>query len=209
MIFQGLIGLFTYLNNSFSQPKKLLSPAWGDFVVRREIVLNQQNILANRQLDLSNRDKNEFVSQVYKDNILLALDYLGFGFTLKPGEVFAFHENVLPKYKSKAVKTMKSRFIASEGYRSSGWVFGDGVCHLASLLSWTAFDARLEVKSNVKHSFRSISGIPEKHQISIRYSQSGSNSQNQNLYITNNLDFPVEFRFSVIGDKLKLKIIKK
>jgi len=107
------------------------------------------------------------------------------------------------------IKTTESKFIASEGYRSSGFIVGDGVCHLASLINWVATEAGLEVTAKVNHDFRPIPGIPRQYGTSIRYSQSGHNSQNQNLYIKNNFSFSVEFKFTVRKEKVELTIVKK
>jgi hypothetical protein len=128
---------------------------------------------------------------------------------LNPGEVFAFHDNVLPEFKDKTIKTIGSKFISAEGYKSSGALVGDGVCHLASLINWAATDAGLSVLAKVDHDFRAIPGIPKEFGTSIKYAEQGGNSQNQNLYITNNQDFPVEFRFEVNKDNVKIQILKE
>lgn len=216
---QGLVSLLAFINIAFSSQPDFISP------LADHLVIEQEEILASQALDLDNRDKKEFVNQVFKDNILLALYYLkgeevkrevdwqkvkkpfSVEFVLQPAEAFAFHENILVEYKNGVVKTMGSRFLAKEGYRSSGWIIGDGVCHLASLINWVSFEAGLEVRAKVNHNFRSIPGIPREYGTSIRYSQSGHNSSNQNLYIKNNFDFPLVFRFEVKKEKVELKII--
>ena len=175
--------------------------------------MREKKILVSHALDLNNRDEDRFINKVFKENILLAVSRIPGpawnGFTLQPDEIFAFHENVLPEYKSKIVKTMESKFIASEGYLSSGWIFGDGVCHLASLINWTASEAGLETIARVKHDFRPIPGVPDDYWTSIRYSKAGNNSQNQNLYIINKLNYSVEFRFEADENKIELKILKR
>jgi len=64
---------------------------------------------------------------------------------LKPGEVFAFHEDVLPQFNHKVIKTTHTHFNSQEGFKSDGYLIGDGVCHLASLINWAAKDAGLKV----------------------------------------------------------------
>lgn len=218
---QGLIGLLAF-TAIFSRNPKLIVPIPNYLIVKEkntsEVIrqladldtseVEREDILVSHVLDLDNRDESEFVNKVFKDNILLSLDYLGSDFFLQPDEVFAFHENVLSEFKSKTVKTMGSKFIASEGYRSSGWIFGDGVCHLASLINWTAQGAGLETIAKVRHDFRSIPGVPRDYWTSIRYSPSGHNSQNQNLYIVNTFDYSVIFKFEVVNNNLRLKILK-
>lgn len=202
---QGLVSFIAFVTTAFFPYPTLISPVVGDLVAEQK----QEKVLVSHSLDLINRHENEFVNQVFKDNILLALDYLGPSFVLQPGEVFAFHENILPEYKDKVVKTMGSHFMASEGYRSSGYIVGDGVCHLASLINWVASEVGLEVIAKVNHNFKPIPGIPKKFGTSIRYSPSGYNSQNQNLYIKNNFDFPLIFRFKIEKERVKLEILKK
>jgi len=217
-----LIIFLALLNASLSQPPELLTPISHDLIVSSAAVQpKQKDVLASHVLDLTKRDKNEFVNQVFKHNILLTVSQIPgqawksqdrpglFSFVLQPGEVFAFHKNILGEYREKEVKAVSSEFKSSEGYRSSGWIVGDGVCHLASLMNWTASEAGLKVKAVVNHNFRSIPGIPRQYGTSVRYSQSGHNSQNQNLYIENNLNYPVEFRFEVQGNNLRLEIIRK
>lgn len=210
-----------FWNASLRQPQELISPIPQYEVLKHGVNQEESRVLAVQVLDLSERDEGQFINQVYKDNILLAFSFLTLqewnssytsgktGFILQPGEVFCFHENISGEFKGKEVKTMGTKFQAQEGYRSSGWVYGDGVCHLASLIHWTAVEAGLEITARVKHNFRPIPGIPEKYWTSIRYCSSGCNSQSQNLYVTNTHDFPVEFKFSIEGEKLELEIISK
>ncbi|NIO20081.1 MAG: hypothetical protein GTN76_04890, partial [Candidatus Aenigmarchaeota archaeon] len=65
-------------------------------------------------------------------------------FTLQPGEIFAFHDNVLDEYVNPKV-TMNSEFMTDEGYKSVWGLGGNGICHLASLMNWVAVEAGLEV----------------------------------------------------------------
>lgn len=159
-------------------------------------------ILAEHELDLNIREPNSFANEVFADNILLALKYLGTeSFVLQPGEVFAFHANVLPEFSEPAV-TMNSKFYIEEGYKSIAGLGGNGVCHLASLINWTASEAGLEVVAKANHGFAPIPGVPKEFGTSIR-----SQSPNQNLYIKNNFSFPVTFLFQIEGAFVNLKIL--
>ena len=77
------------------------------------------------------------------------------------------------------VKTMESQFMTDQGYRVISGLGGNGVCHLASLINWAASEAGLAVEARADHSFARIEGVPREYWTSIRYSQSGGNSQNQ------------------------------
>jgi len=157
--------------------------------------------LAEHELDLTNRLPEEYGNEVFAYNILLALEYLGAdNFVLQPGEVFAFHSNSLPEFVPSV--TMNSRFFMEEGYKSLAGLGGNGVCHLASLLNWTASNAGLEVTALANHSFAPVPGVPKEFGTSIR-----SQSKNQNLYIKNNLEAPVKFEFKVDGESVVLRIV--
>jgi len=221
---QEIVSLVAFLSTTFNSCPTYLSPVAGNLLAEKPAAVQ---VLAQQSLKLTNRDDSQFVNQVFVDNILLALAYLKgrqagrqvdwnqirqpttISFILNPGEVFAFHNNVLPEFKDQVVKTMNSSFVADEGYRSSGFMVGDGVCHLASLINWTATEAGLKVMAKVDHNFRLIPDIPKQYGTSIRYSQTGNNSQNQNLYLTNNFDYRIEFKFKAEKDSLTLQIIKR
>jgi hypothetical protein len=168
-----------------------------------EYLINvREQVLAEHSLDLTTRDEVEIVNEVFAFNILKALEYLGTdSFTLEPGEVFAFHANVLPEFEDPKI-TMNSKFYVEEGYQAVGGLGGNGVCHLASLINWVAQDAGLEVTALMNHSFAPVPGVPAEYGTSIR-----SQSPNQNLYIKNGFDYPVKFVFKVDKNKVKLKII--
>lgn len=212
--------------------RPLLSP------VPEYLLFSHQEVLAEHSLDLTIRDENPKANQGFVDNILLALHYLKgdvggpkidwekarapfeASFTLQPGEVFAFHDNVLPEF-ANSVITMNSEFMTYEGYKSIWGLGGNGVCHLASLMNWVASEARfdsslasrrsgssarragLEVIAPNGHNFAPIPGMPKKYGTSIR-----SQSPNQNLYIINNFDYPVTFVFNVDSREVNLEIIK-
>ncbi|MBI2598668.1 VanW family protein [Candidatus Curtissbacteria bacterium] len=186
-------------------------------------------VLSEHQFSLAQRNGNTFVNDVFKDNILLNLAYLEgkvrsrdqinwdalrepfeYKFMLEPGQTFAFHDDVLEKYQGKVVKTTGAHFNFQEGFKSSGYLFGDGVCHLASLIYWTAKDAGLDAEAPTDHNFMAISEIPKVYGVAI-YSLPGARATNarQNLYITNSRESPVEFRFDYQGNNLKITLVEK
>lgn len=199
-----IIAFLTAFNLFSSQP--LLAPIPSTEIVSHQTQIEpKEEVLAQQTLDLSQRDGNDSVNQVFKHNILLAAQK--FPIILSPGEAFAFHPNILPLYQKQLVQTIGDEFNSREGYRSAGGIVGDGVCHLASLLNWVAQEAGLETQALVDHSFRPIPGIPQEYWTSIRYAQTGHNSQAQNLYIKNNFDFPVLFQFQKQENLLILQLI--
>jgi len=194
----------------------LLSP-----IPEHLLVFNiKEKVLVEHSLDLTIRDEDVNASQGFADNILLALHYLKgdvenpkinwhlarqpfeVSFVLQPDEIFAFHANVLPEFTS-TVATMNSEFFTYEGYRSVWGLGGNGVCHLASLMNWIATEAGLEVVTPNGHNFAPIPGVPREYGTSIR-----SQSPNQNLYIENNLKYPMKFVFDADSEAVRLKIIK-
>lgn len=188
---------------------------------------NQSFILAQREMSLENRYQDKFVNSVFKNNILLNLSYMDgrvnsskdirwdeiakpfqYEFKLEPNKTFAFHADVKTKYKDSLVKTTNAHFNATEGFKTDGYLFGDGVCHLASLLNWVAKEAGLEVEAPTNHDFANIPDIPKKYGVSIYsnpFSQ-GSNTE-QNLYITNNKNKPISFKFEYRDNKIKVSVV--
>lgn len=186
----------------------------------------QEKVIGERSMSLETRYANQWVNDVFKDNILLNVAYISGKVSkasdinwdeirkdstseiiLNPGEVFAYHDDVLPEYQGKTIKTQPSRFGASDGYRSSGLLYGDGVCHLASLINWAARDAGLTVVSKVNHDFANIPEVPREYGTSI-YATGGKsiNGQMQNLYIENTKDHPVRIVFTYADKVLKVSI---
>lgn len=179
-------------------------------------------VLATHSFSLDNRYDNEFVSRVFKDNILLTLYYLDnrvkaksdinwdsldqpfhSEFTLKPGEGFAFHEQTLADYSKSVVKTTNAHFIGQEGFKSDGYLIGDGVCHLASLMYWVAKDAGLTAYSPSNHNFAKINEVPKEYGVGIL-----SPNPLGNLYIVNNLEKPVMFNFDYDGENLTVNAVE-
>ncbi len=173
-----------------------------------DFVLGTSAELAVRSISLDRRHDNTFVNSVMRDNILLTLKYMTYNVTLNPGEVFAFHEDVLPEYKEKTIKTTNAHFNYADGFKSDGWLMGDGVCHLASLIYWAARDAGLAAAAPANHDFANIPQVPREYGVSI-YFYPGRPEANarQNLYITNTFEKPVSFVFAYDGDNLTVKVI--
>lgn len=190
--------------------------------------LPAQDVIAYQVMPLGDRYPNKFVNDVFKDNILLDMAYLSgkvtstkdikwdeitkpfkYEFTLEPNETFAFHEDIEDKYKDSLVKTTNAHFNFAEGFKTDGYLFGDGVCHLASLINWVARDAGLTVEAPTNHNFAHIPDIPRQYGVSI-YDAPGAkgSSELQNLYITNNKSKPVAFSFDYEDDQLKLSAIE-
>lgn len=184
--------------------------------------------LASEQISLEERYEEESVNNVFKDNILLNVAYLSgkitkkedidwdeikkpltYKFELGPNKTFAFHEDVLEKYKSSVVKTTNARFNFDDGFKSDGYLVGDGVCHLASLIYWAAKKAGLDAYAPTNHNFAQIPEIERKYGVSI-YKMPGQVSTNavQNLYITNNRKNSVVFEFIYKDGILKLLIFE-
>jgi hypothetical protein len=183
-------------------------------------VVQDNKILTQANYSLSNRYSNTYVNDVFADNILLTLAYMSGKvkrgdaiswdavkadweerFTLKPGETFAFHDAVLEKYKNKIAMTTNAHFNAGEGFKSDGWLIGDGVCHLASFMYVAAKNAGLEIEAPTSHDFAVIPNIEKKDGISIF-----SENTLQNLYITNNQSEDVTFVFVHKNDALTIRV---
>ncbi len=188
----------------------------------------QTEVLAQRHISLNNRYAVPSVNEVFKDNILLNMAYMServkdnknirfeevkhpfhYEMTLQPNQSFAYHEDVLPQYKGTISKTTNAHFNALEGFKSDGYLVGDGVCHLASLINWVAKDGGLEVYAPANHDFAAIPEIPREYAIAI-YNQPGSPyiGAMQNLYIKNNKSKAIRFVFEYNNDVLKLTLVE-
>lgn len=187
-------------------------------------------LLASHEMSLANRHPVPSVSDIFRDNILLTIHYMSgrvtqpsqinwdevrkpykYEFVLKSGEVFAYHDDVLPEYQEKVALTTKAHFNAQEGFLFSGLLYGDGVCHLASLMNWVGKDAGLKVDARVNHDFARIPEISREYGTSIITDPTAPtlNEQMQNLYITNTSDKDVKFVFEYGEDQeLKVSIYK-
>ncbi|MBI3397579.1 VanW family protein [Candidatus Woesebacteria bacterium] len=175
--------------------------------------------LASRTFSLNHRYENAFVNEVFKDNILLTLGYMKgevktkdqivwdnvqkpfhYEFLLKPGEGFAFHDKILPEYAKKVVRTTNAHFNYQDGFKSDGYLTGDGVCHLASLIYWVAKDAGLETYATANHNFAVIPDVPKEYGVSIYARADTGEGAYSNLYIVNNKQKPIKFVFDYSED---------
>lgn len=183
--------------------------------------------ISSHEISLQNRYReNRSVNEVFKENILLTLAYMEgrvdkqrspdwskvdkpfhYEFILKSGEGFAFHDDVLPEHQNIVVKTTNAHFNFQEGFKSSGYLFGDGVCHLASLMYWAAKDAGLLSIAPTNHDFREIPEVPAEAGVSI-FSIPGQSATNQlqNLYLVNTLVKSVMFAFDYGNSKLTVTV---
>lgn len=174
------------------------------------VLPKRQHLIAVEELNLEDRQPDPWVNSVFKYNIIQTMNKMGSDFTLEPGQSFAFHEDVLDKYSGKVVKTTNAHFDYSDGYKSDGYLMGDGVCHLASFMNKVARDAELGVEAPTNHNFATIPDVDRKYGTAI-YFMPGNRLANaqENLYITNNLDKPVEFKFDRSDKSIKLSIYEK
>ena len=183
-------------------------------------------VLASKSISLENRYPNSYVSNIFKDNILLNIAYLNgrvtkashinwediekpfqSKFTLSPGKTFAFHDDVLPEFENKVVLTTKAHFNYDDGFKSDGYLTGDGVCHLASLMYWAAKAAGLDAYAPTNHDFMPIPEIPKEFGVAIYdVPGQGYSNQRQNLYIINNQKKEITFEFDYNGKDLKFTV---
>lgn len=186
------------------------------------------SVLTRHTMSLYDRYDSPGVNRVFKDNILLTLAYMSgevnrksdidwnkiikpfnFDFVLLPGQVFAFHDDIVSLFRNDEIISTNSHFNASEGFLTDGYLYGDGVCHLASLINWASVDAGLYVLAPTRHDFAVIPGIPEKYGVSIYVpSLVKGGGSNNNLYVKNVFDKPVSFAFNYDKDILSLTISK-
>jgi hypothetical protein len=189
------------------------------FLTASPVVVKE--MVAKETLDLKTRSPFPSVNEGFADNILLSLHYLNgekfsagkvdwekirqpfsVSFVLRPGQVFAFHDQVLPEYQNPAI-TMNSNFSLSEGYKFVAGLPGSGVCHLATLMTWVSKEANLEVTALANHDFAPVFGVPKEYGTSIF-----STSASQNLYIKNTLKIPLVFEFAASKESVVFSILK-
>lgn len=190
--------------------------------------IEERVLLAKQEMDLGIRYANPVINGVFKDNILLNLAYISgriqntaeinwdevrkpskYEFVLQPGQMFAYHDGINPVYQNSVVKIGGSHFGAQDGYRSSGYLYGDGVCHFATLMNWAAKDAGLEVIAPTNHNFAPVPGVDPVYGTSIYYDPAQSAvSAAQNLYIKNTFDYPVTISIESTGDNISVGVYK-
>ncbi len=178
--------------------------------VAGDYLLGIQSVRSKHSFSLESRYPDPWVNDIFRYNILHTLSLMNpksYSFTLNPGDVFAFHEDVLPQFEGKVTQTTRAHFNYTDGFKSDGWLMGDGVCHLASLIFWAARDAGLEALAPTNHDFATIPEVPKEYGVSIYFTPDahGANAQ-KNLYITNTLNKAVEFAFAFDGTRLTVKI---
>lgn len=200
--------------------------ASASFSLFRPLLWTENKVLSNVTYSLENRHKNSIVNEVFSDNILLTLAYMDGDvkkandiawdkirtqnetqITLAPGQTFAFHDTAFAKYEDKIVLTTNAHFNFSQGFRSSGYLVGDGVCHLASFMKVAAEKAGLSVEAPVRHDFAAIPEVDKIDGVSIYYTPfDANNSSRQNLYITNNQNKTIAFVFNHNSSLLNIKV---
>ncbi len=216
-----LLGLNLLAHFNFVTPARAQLAQLGYFIPEQKIV--------SRSISLDERvPGGGRMSDIMAQNILLNVAYLeGFNFEnknvdwskvvrekevsfkLKPGEVFAFHQDVLDKYKDNVAITTRANFNASQGFLNDGYLMGDGVCHLASVINWVAKDAGLYTEVPKNHNFTLIPGVPKEYGVSIYFTPGNKESNElQNLYIKNTKDYPVEFKITVKGMDLETAVYR-
>lgn len=188
-----------------------------------------EKILASRQISLETRYAVSSVNEAMKKNILLNLAYLSgtvktktdinwnnlkksteYSFVLRPNESFAFHDSILEEYKESVVKTTNAHFNSKEGFVSDGYLVGDGVCHFASIIYWAAKDAGLEALRTKSHSIAKIQEVPDEFGVSIYVDPRSGFGARNNLYIRNNSEHDVKFRFEYQeSGELKVSVIEE
>lgn len=198
------------------------------FLLQSPQVTPSPVVLGNTTYSLTDRYGNTFVNDVFSDNILLTLAYMSgvakegspvpwdqvrgdftYRLSLNPGEIFAFHDRVLPQYVGKIEKTTNAHFNSQEGFRSDHYLVGDGVCHLASFMNVVAREAGLTVVAPTNHNFAKINDVARADGVAIYYDpQAVGSSALQNLYITNNQNVPIVFVFRHVGSNLDISVEK-
>jgi hypothetical protein len=184
-------------------------------------------VLARHEFSLETRYADPGVNRVFRENILLTLAYMRHAvatssnpdwqvvnapfrweFTLMPGETVSYHDMVLPQFRT-AKPLTDVTFSSAEGFLSDGYLVGDGTCHLASIMAWTAKDAGLTVTAPTNHDFATIAEVPKADGVAIYAArQSQDTSARQNLYITNTLPGSVKFVVEYEGNTLGVRVEK-
>lgn len=213
-----------------------LSGPSGENSMRAVLGSNTQNgVLARESIDLTKRVPDPVVSRLFADNILLNLHYMkgdvsdvsyepkkgavrpilwdkvrepfSFSIRLEPGEVLAYHDDVLPEFEGRKIRTGWTQFSMMEGYKIFDGLWGDGVCHLATLINWVSSKAGLRVKALVNHDFFPVPGVDRKYGTSIVYIPGSYTTEMQNLYVENTFNSPVLLKFSARSDGVDLSVV--
>lgn len=216
---------FLMITETFGNISAAAIITFGSFMVPQI----QENILASHEISLEYRYPDKRISEIFKDNILLNIAYMDgkvtkredinwdeirkpfkYEFRLNPGQTFAYHDDILPQFNGKVTKTTNAHFNWFEGFKSSGYLYGDGVCHLASLIYWVAKDAGLDAYAPTNHNFMNIPEIPKEYGVSIFSNPYiKGNDAMQNLYITNNKGKAITFKFDYIDENLRITVVEE
>lgn len=184
-------------------------------------------VLSTQSFSLKDRYPQPTVNDIFKKNILLTLDRMKgdvvskpvdlhtldkpfvYSITLHKNEVFAFHNQVLPEFSGKVVATTNSNFSGREGFASDGYLFGDGVCHLASLIDYAAQKAGLRVVAPSNHDFAAIPDVPKKYGVGIYTTpDSPTISAKHNLYVENTKNQDVDLVFDYSNNTLRVSVVE-
>ncbi len=179
-------------------------------------------VLGEQVLSLKTRYPDNSVNKVFAKNIinyLLTLSLLdpeglksdedGYSFSIKlnPGDILAFHKEILKEFTNRNVISSPTELSPQEGYETLNGLSANGVCHIASFINQVASEANLVVTAKVNHDFAPVPDVPKKYGTSIYYMKGGgNNSKNQNLYIENNYSAPVYLHFTISPETVKLTI---
>lgn len=224
MIQTALVSLLLASNLSFTQAE---FPTSASAQLRSEASYAQSE-LSSASMSLNNRYGYDLPENVYKDNILLNLAYIegtvktksdinweglkkphSFNLSLEPNQVFAYHDLIDPAYLNQNIKSVHTNFGAGDGYKLEGGLYGMGVCHLASLMNKAALNAGLESIAPTNHDFYPIPEISKEYGVAIYNSPDApAASEKQNLYIRNNTNSQVAFKFDFDGINLKISVVK-
>lgn len=189
-------------------------------------VVKNSTLLSEKEFSLENRYAVKSVNEIMKKNILLNLAYLNgtvteksdidwakvtapfhFEKTLGVGQTFAYHENVKKEYDGQVAFTTNAHFNAADGFISDGYLYGDGVCHLASFINMAALEAGLTTVVPKDHrSVAHIPDVPDEYGVSIYFNPITGAGANNNLYVTNTKAVPVTLHFEYDGTNLKVYI---
>jgi len=204
-------------------------------IAQSQLEKYQYEVISTKVLSLKVRHPDKTVNDIFSDNILLNLHYIkgdindlktgkanagenminwekirepfDFSVTLKPDETFAFHDDVLPEFKDEKIISGWTEFSYNDGYKQVDGLYGNGVCHLASVLNWLGITSRLEVTAKVNHDFFPVKGVPQKYGTSILY-MGGYSSQMQNLYIKNTYSHPITLVFNINPQRVVISVVK-
>jgi len=220
----GLLGSFL-MPVSAIRGGQLSSPVPQDMWAGSPLVslLDNRIVLSGRTLIFDEFNLGPYADEVLSFNILRYFHYLKGdaeefaggenrepfegSFVLNPGEVFAYHPEVLEEYRNQVAVTPETNLSMADGYKALEGLPANGVCYSASLFNWVASEAGLEIVAKVNHDFFPVPGVPQEYGTSIYHLAGSHSSRLQNLYIRNTYDSPVEFRYFASGRGVVLVVL--